>query len=124
MAKFIEDPVFDAAHAKLATATRQVVCSAQPANFAGIAAVQLAEKTLTPGLGNGVFTVANGDTSGRKVTVAQQTALSVTANGTANHVVYHDGTTLLGGTTCTSQVLTSGNTITVPAHKLELADPT
>jgi hypothetical protein len=124
MAKAISDDVLDAALAELATATRQVVCSAEPANFAGIAAVALADVTLTAGDGNGDYTIADGDASGRKLTVAQQADVLIDASGTATHVTYDDGTTLLGVTTCTSQALTSGGTVTVPAHDFEIADPT
>jgi hypothetical protein len=123
MAKFAADAVMDAALAKIATATRQTVCSGQPANFAGIAAVALADVTLTAGDGNGDFTIANGDTSGRKVTIAQQASVPIDASGTATHIAYDDGTTLLFVTTCTSQALTSGGTVTVPAHDDEIADP-
>ena len=124
MAKFMEDSVPDAMLAKIATSITLTVCSAQPANFAGIAAVALASVTLTAGLGNGDFTAANGDASGRKVTVTQQTDISITGNGDATHVVLDDGTTLLYGTTCTLQTLTAGGTVTVPAWDAEIADPT
>lgn len=120
MAKAIAAAVLDAALDKIATSTHQTVCSGQPANFAGIAAVTLAAKTIT----GSDFTKAAGDTSGRKVTVAQQAAVSITASGNATHIAYDDGTTLLAVTTCTSQALTSGGTVTVPAHKWEFADPT
>jgi hypothetical protein len=123
MAKFLDDSVMDAAAAKVATATRMVVTSAQPANFAGIAAVALADVVLTAGNGNGDYTIANGDTNGRKVTVAAQTAFNIDASGTATHVCLDDGTTLLAVTTCTSQALTSGGTVTVPAHDYEFSDP-
>jgi hypothetical protein len=124
MAKFTADSVLDAAGAKVATSTRQVVTSAQPANFAGIAAVALADVTLTAGVGNGDYTAADGDVSGRKVTVLAQNAVPVDASGTATHVCLDDGTTLLQVTTCTSQALTSGNTVNVPAYDVEFADVT
>lgn len=122
MAKFVLDAALDLLLAKIATGTRLVVCSAQPANFAGIAAVTLASVTMTAGDGNGDYTIANGDTSGRKVTVLQQASISITASGTATHVSIDDGSTLLAVTTCTSQALTSGGTVTVPAHDYEVAD--
>jgi ferric-dicitrate binding protein FerR (iron transport regulator) len=124
MAKFTHDDVLDAALAKVATATRMVVTSAQPANFAGIAAVALADVTLTAGAGNGDYTIANGDTSGRKLTVAAQSSIPVDSSGTATHVCLDDGSTLLQVTTCTSQALTSGNTVDVPAYDIEFADVT
>lgn len=124
MAKFAADGVMDAALDVIATCTRMVVCSGQPANFAGIAAVALADVTLTAGDGNGDYTIGNGDTSGRKITVAQQASIPIDASGTATHIALDDGTTLQFVTTCTSQALTSGGTVTVPAFDDEIADPT
>jgi hypothetical protein len=120
MTKLLDDSVPDAALDKFATATRQVVCSAAPANFAGIAAVALADVTLD----GGDFSKADGDTSGRKTTVAQQANVPIDTSGTATHLSYDDGATLLGVTEVTSQALTSGGTVTVPAHDLEYGDPT
>jgi ferric-dicitrate binding protein FerR (iron transport regulator) len=116
--------VLEAALAKVATATRMVVTSAQPANFAGIAAVALADVAMTPGAGNGDYTIADGDTSGRKLTVLAQSAVPVDTSGNATHVCLDDGTTLLHVTTCTAQQLTSGNTMNVPAYDVEFADVT
>lgn len=124
MAKFTADSVLDAALAKVATATRMVVTSGQPANFAGIAAVALADVTMTAGNGNGDYTIADGDVSGRKLTVLAQNAVPVDSSGTATHICLDDGTTLLQVTTCTSQVLTAGNTVNVPAYDIEFADVT
>lgn len=122
MAKMLADAVLDQALIKIATCIHQVVCSSQPANYAGIAAVTLASKTVTAGDGNGDWTIAAG--SQRKITTTQHTGVSITASGTATHIAYDDGTTLLAVTTCTSQALTSGGTVTIPAHKFEIASPT
>lgn len=124
MAKFVADAVLDAPLNKIATATRLVVCSGQPANFAGIAAVALADVTMTAGAGNGDYTIADGDVSGRKLTVLAQTGVPVDSSGTATHIALDDGTTLLHVTTCTSQVLTAGNTVNTPAYDAEFADVT
>ena len=124
MGKSISDPVLDAANAKIATGTRLSVCSAEPANFAGIAAVELADVAMTAGDGNGDYVISNGDTNGRKVRVQQQSAVPIDASGTATHIAIDDGATLLAVTTCTSQALTSGGTVTVPAFDFEFADPT
>lgn len=123
MGKMISNDVLDAAHAELATAIRQTVCTDEPADFADIAVVALAERTLTPGLGNGHFTASDGDVSGRKVTIAQQTDIPIDVTGEADHIAYDDGVVLLGVTTCTPQQLTSGGTVTVPAHDFEIQDP-
>lgn len=123
MAKWANDGFMDAALAYAAVSTRLTVLSGQPANFAGIAAVLLASVTMTAGDGNGDYTIANGDTSGRKLTVAQQSSMSISSSGTATHVGLDDGTTLRYVTTCTSQALTSGGTVTAPAWDIEVADP-
>lgn len=77
-------------------------------------------------LSGGDFTKANGDTSGRKTTVAAKTGLSIHTTGTANHIATaDDGTKALRDvTTCTSQALTSGGTVDTSAWKHEIADPT
>lgn len=123
MAKFIPDAVLDVLLEEIATGTRLVVCSGQPTNYAGIASVALAEATLTPGDGNGDFTIGNGDVSGRKVTIAQQPDLSIDVSGDATHVSIDDGSSLLAVTTCTTQTLTEGGTVTVPAFDIEVSDP-
>lgn len=119
MAKFCDTSVFTAMLNKIATATRMVVCSSQPANFAAIAAANLAQVTMA----GGDYTQAAGDVSGRKVTMAAKSGIAITASGTATHVALDDGTTLLYVTTCTSQALTSGNTVNIPAWKVEVAAP-
>lgn len=124
MAKAAPNSTIDAMLAEIATATRLVVCSGEPANFAGIAAVALADVTLTAGDGNGDYTIADGDVSGRKITVAQQADVEIDATGTATHVALDDGTDLIYVTTCTSQALTDGGTVTIPAWDVEVADPT
>ncbi|RMF08911.1 MAG: hypothetical protein D6763_08970 [Alphaproteobacteria bacterium] len=71
------------------------------------------------------FTHADGDTSGRKTTVGSKSGITVDASGTADHVALLDTTnrTLLYVTTATSQVLTAGNTLTINAWDVEIADP-
>lgn len=125
MAKWANDAVMDAALDYIAdNADLLHVCTTQPADYSGIAAVELASVALTAGDGNGDYTIANGDTSGRKLTVAQQASISVTATGTAQHIALSNGSdTLIYVTTCTGQSLTSGNTVTVPAWDIEIADP-
>jgi len=73
----------------------------------------------------GDFTKANGDTSGRKHTVAAKTALSIHTTGTADHVAVADDTTkeLRDVTTCTSQGLTEGGTVDTSAFDHEIGDP-
>lgn len=120
MAEFTADAVLDAALAKLATSTRMVITSAQPANFAGIAAVALADVTMTGGDYVNSDNVTGG---GRKVTVAAKSAVPVDATGTATHLCLDDGTTLLHVTTTTSQGLTTGSTVNIPAWNIAFQDP-
>lgn len=123
MAKKVEDYFLDAYLNKLDDCTTLHVTSAEPANHAGIAAVSLASVAMTAGAGNGDYTIANGDVSGRKLTVVQQSSISITGSGTATHVVLTDATNIWC-TTCTSQALTDGGTVTVNAFDVEIADPT
>ena len=124
MAKAVADAVLDAALDKIATGTIMTVCNAQPTNRTeAVTTFALADVVLTAGDGNGDFTVGNGDSSGRKVAMAQQATITVDTSGTATHVAICDGTDLLYVTTCTSQAVTSGNTVTIPTWDVEIADP-
>lgn len=124
MAKFVHDDVLDLLLAGIAAGNILTVCNAQPTNRTeAVSTFALADIALTPGSGNGDFLIANGDTNGRKVTVLAQTAFPVDISGTATHIAICDGTKLLLVTTCTSQGLTAGNTVTVPAFDDEVADP-
>jgi hypothetical protein len=118
MAK-LDNAVFDAALNEVATATRLTICSSDPANYAGIAAVLLGSKT-SPG-----FTgPADGDVSGRKITINAISDGSVTVTGEATHWALDDGSTLLAsGDLASSQEVTNGNTFTLTATDIELRDP-
>jgi len=120
MAKFASDAVLDALLDKVATGVTLTVCSAQPTSYAeATSTYKLADVTID----GSDFTKNDGDVSGRKVTVAEQEDVDVDSTGTATHVAICDGSVLLYVTTCTSQALTSGNTVTVPAWDIEVADP-
>lgn len=125
MGKATPDAVLDAALNAIAEADTMYICSDEPADFAGIAAVALAEFSLTPGDGNGDFAIANGDASGRKLTVAAQSDAEIYASGDADHVVLADAqnSLLKYVTTCTQQTLTEGGTVSSGAWKIEIADP-
>jgi hypothetical protein len=125
MAKFTDDSVLEAALAKVATANKMTVTSNQPANFAGIAAVKLGEAVITPGVGGVSFSAyADGDVSGRKITVLAKTGIPVTVGGSAQHVCLDDGTRLLHVTTVPPQTVSNGNTVNVAAYDVEFADVT
>ncbi len=124
MAKAVPDAMLDAAFDWLDQADKQVVCSAQPTTYAeAVTTYALADVAMTV---NTDYTKANGDTSGRKCTVAAKSGVTVDATGTATHLalVSTGDSTLRYVTTCTSQALTSGNTVNIPAWDIEIADPT
>lgn len=122
MPKTVHDNVLDGASDVLDQADIMTVCSAQPTTRTeAITTFKLADVAVVP---NTDFTKANGDTSGRKVTVAAKSAVPVDTSGTALFVALCDATRLLYVTTCTSQALTSGNTVNFPAWDIEIADPT
>lgn len=67
---------------------------------------------------------AAGDVSGRKITVDAITDGTVTGTDTATHWALVDGTRLLAtGALTSSQAVTSGNTFTLAAFDIEIADP-
>lgn len=118
MAKWANTSVLDALLDKVGTATRLVVTTEQPADRAAALSTAIATTTLSS-----AFTKSAGSPNGRKTTIAQQANIPVTASGTATHVCLIDGTDLLYVTTVTSQPLTSGNTVTIPAWTITVADP-
>lgn len=122
----LNDAVLDAALAKVATCTRVSICSSAPANFAGISAVSGGSYTLTAGDGNGDWTIANGDTSGRKVTMGAQTGTNASASIAGTHLAFDDGSTLLVVLDLSSTVNTnSGQEFQLSAvDVLELPDAT
>jgi hypothetical protein len=70
------------------------------------------------------FTKADGDTNGRKVTVASHSGTTITASGTATHLaLINTNGSAIYQTTTGSQALTSG-TVDIPAWDIEIADPT
>lgn len=122
MAKWQNDSMLDAAFDWLDQADKMIVCSAQPTTYTEAnSTYALADVAMTP---NTDFTKANGDSSGRKVTVAAKSSVTVDTTGTATHValVITGSSTLVYVTTCTSQALTAGNTVSIPAWDVEIAD--
>jgi hypothetical protein len=122
MAKFANDLIMDAAFDFVIAEAERIVVATGDAAFvyASLAAITLADNAI------GTITKANGDTNGRKANVPQHTAVPIDSNGTATHVHVVDdtGTRILLVTTCTSQVLTSGGTVTIPTWDEEIGDPT
>lgn len=119
MAKALPNAVLDATLDAIAGATRITVCSGEPADYAGIAAVMLADGVVS----SGDFSVGDGSPSGRTLTVSARSDLDVDASGTATHVALDDGSALLAVTTVAPQALTAGNTVTIGSWTVTLSDP-
>lgn len=117
---YINDTAYDQALNWIDTnGTRLELCSAEPANYAGISAVALANKTSLS-----IGAPANGAVNGRRVTVAAITDGVVTASGTATHWAVHNGanTLVAAGPLTAPQALTSGNIFTLPAFDITFPD--
>lgn len=118
---YINDEVFDQGLDYADTnGTRIDICSQEPTTYT--------EATSTYTLGNktGLNTGAtqNGASSGRRVIVPAITDGSVTATNTATHWALTNGTdTLIAtGALSSSQAVTSGNTFTLDAISITIAD--
>ena len=120
--RFAHSSIMDAALDVIATSVMLRVCSGtnNPADRAGAIAATLADVVID----TSDFTKANGDVSGRKVTVAQQANIPIDASGDASCVTLDDGTTVLYVIPATVQALTSGGSVTSPAFDIEIASPT
>ena len=119
----ISDYVLDAALSKLDTEANRVdICSQEPTTYAA------ATSTYTLGNSTSISIGAptNGDTSGRKVTLAAISGASVTSTGTATHFAITDTSNsrlLATGSLSASQSVTSGNTFSLTAVDIEIPDP-
>ena len=124
MAKSVSTAVLDLALNQLKNnSNKMTVCSAQPTTFAEANATFMLANVA---MASGDYTLAAGDTSGRKITMSAKSGISITNSGTATHVtiINTTGSTLDLVTTCTSQALSTGGTVDIPAWKWEINNPT
>lgn len=123
MSKAVHDDVLDAALDLLKqNGTRLTLTSQQPTTFTEADdTYKLADVTVD----SSDYTIANGDVSGRKVTIGAQAAVDIDATGTSNHLNILDvaNSKLLYTTTHTGQALTSGGTVDLSAWDIEIEDP-
>jgi hypothetical protein len=97
------------------------ICSSEPANYAGIAAITLGNKASVS-----IGAPGARAPSGRKVTVAAITDGAVTGTGTASHYAIADaGNTrlLAAGALAATQAVTNGNTFTLAAFDIGIPGP-
>jgi len=122
MAKSATDAVLDGTLDVIALGTILTVCNAEPTTYTEATSTYKLADVVIDGTD---FTKANGDVSGRKVTVSSQVDIPIDTSGTATHVAIctTSGSLLRIVTTCTSQALTAGGTVTTPAFKFEITDP-
>lgn len=121
MPKFASNDVLDGSLAVASTATRMVAINGQPPSFAAAVSGTLAQTSLT----GADFSLAAGDISGRKVSVAAKSGLAVAAVGTADHIALLDvaGSRLLYVTTCPAQALVTGGTVNIAGWSIEIGAP-
>lgn len=127
MGKLIPDSIIDGMLDTIADGVDRIdICKDTPTNYSTATTAgthSLGSVAVTTGDGNGDWTIANGDTSGRKLTLAEQTGVSIGNTGTATHIAGTDGSSVLYFvTTCTSQAVTSGNTATINTFDIEISD--
>jgi hypothetical protein len=124
MSKWENDIILDQALNYIKNNVTQLcICRAQPMIY--IEATTTYKLAIQTGLTSASFTgPADGTVNGRKITINTLTNIAVDLSGDAIYIALCSGDTLLFVTTCTLQTLTAGNTITIPAWKIEIADPT
>ena len=130
ISKYANDLMMDAALSWVKTnGVKMYVCTA---SISSASAVSYTKITSTAALTGAIsisslasVALATGDVSGRKLAVPEKASVTVTASGTAARVclVNSSGSVVTYVTTCTSQALTSGNTVTIPTWDIEVADP-
>jgi hypothetical protein len=121
MTATIADSVFDAALNFLETNGTVVhITSADPTNWAGLAAVTLGNETAC------TYTGPENGTSGRKTTLDAITDGDVTGTDTATHFAITNGSdaVYIVQELNASQGVTSGNKFTLTAVTIQLSDPT
>ena len=121
MGKWVAADVLDGALQVISGATRMVALGSQAANYAAAMSGRLADVALVPG----DFSVAAGDVSGRKVTIAAKPGVQVSNGGTASHVALVDtvGGRLLYVTTCPDQLLAAGGEVNFDSWSVEIGAP-
>lgn len=98
--------------------TYLALCSAEPANYAGIAAVRLAQDaTVVPAA------ASDGAVNGRRTIIPAQQCVA-TASGTATHWVLHNNSSILVASNALSTpvAITSGLTYETPAFSITVSD--
>jgi hypothetical protein len=124
MAKSIGTMVLDAALNYIdANCNLMTLCAGQPTTYTQAATTNKLADVVMAGAD---FTLAAGDTSGRKVTSTAKNAVPVDTAGTSDHCTWCNstGSELLAVTTHTSTALAAAGTVDIGAWKYEINNPT
>lgn len=116
---FVADAALDAALNWVVTnGTTLHICSSEPANYAAIAAAELASAAVTVGA------VSDRTGGGRKVTVPALTDEDVDTSGTASHWALSNGTDTLvaTGSLASSASVDAAGTLSTTAFDIGLPD--
>lgn len=124
MAKYANPSFIDGAFNTIKASADTItytLCSTQPTTRTeAVTTYMLASTTLNK---TTEITLANGDTSGRKMTISAKTGVSVTNSGSGQHVAICDATNLLFVTTTATQAVSAGGTVDIGSWKDEIAAP-
>jgi len=123
MAKSADNTVLDALLDQIKNnADKMTLCNAQPTTFTEAdATFMLANVAMAPT----DFTIADGITSGRRVTVGSKAGVTVATTGNATHIALVDTTSsvLLFVTTIKARNVTAAATVDFPQWDIEISDP-
>jgi hypothetical protein len=126
MGKWQIDAMLDEALAYITDNSAQIVlCVDQPADYS--------EATTDYGTGSGKalgekalvaadFSAISDGSSGRKLTVPQVSSVTVDVTGSVTHLAIISESALLYVTTCVSQAVTNGSSVTIPEWDIEIRD--
>ena len=125
MTKLCADEVLDEGLEYIQTnCNSMIACSGAPADYASVSGVALADVSMS----SGDFSIADGSggETGRTLTVAAKSSVTIDTSDTATHIVLVDtsGMLLLYVTTCDSLYLTAAQTVDFPSWDITLRDPT
>ncbi len=113
----IHDDALDALLTETATATTVHYCTAEPANYAGVAAVSLGSAAVTFGA------AGNATPDGRKRTVTPAGGATYGASGTASHYALVDATRLLAANAVdVAKAVNAGDPISGDPFDIEAGD--
>lgn len=127
MTKLIPDAAMDQALQWVDDSVALHICSSAPTTYTeATSTYTLGSVAITAGDGNGDFTIADGDTDGRKLTTAAQT-VTASGAGTATHIALvttGDTTLRLVTELAASKVVASGYSVSLSSFDYTIRDAT